>query len=364
MARNKKRPQAPAAGHRRPCHDAARSGGHQGRQQHRAEDEHGHGGKPDLHEIHVDGLPAAGLVAQPGAQHQQAAVVVFEADDAQHRHHQAQHQQAPHGRGDLARQPPAPGGVDRNVLPHRMQAVRNHDPDQCEGEHRPAGPVDLGPAGGELQAQAAPARVAQPKSHGTAPDEGRQQRASQNEQARHQVLPRVGSDLVGHRDAEQHQEPHHHAPLLRGEFQRAPRHQRVAVEVLRRAPAGPRGVEAQRDDGEQHVDDPHPEILAALPGELQRMGFDLLRDEGRPRADAVGRWIDAHGSLFLEWRAVYSSVFALHPAVHGYRGGSWRRQGGRGGLARSAQSSCFLLRRARGWAASYTLARCWKSRRV
>ncbi len=57
--------------------------------------------------------------------------------------------------------------------------------------------------------------------------------------------------------------------------------QAVAVEIHGGAPARPGGVEPQRDDAQQHVHDPDPEVLAAAAGEFQRIRLNVLRHENR-----------------------------------------------------------------------------------
>ena len=266
------------------CERAARQRGQQGAHRQGRYDEHRHRGQPDLDEIHVHGLPAARLGAQVGAQHQQALVVVFKANDAQQRQHQTQRQQGPHGRGEgrqrfahfLARQ--ARGRL-RHLGRQGLQPEHHGHPHQRQGKHRPAGGINLAPAGGELQAQAAPARGPQAKTHGTGPDEGRQHRASQQKQRHRRVLPRLGGNVVGHGEQHQHHKAHHHLALLRSELQRTAGHHAVVIEILGRAPACPGGVETQRENAQQHIHDPHAEIFAATAREFQGMGLDALQGQ-------------------------------------------------------------------------------------
>ncbi len=256
---------------------AAEGDAQNGAHHHHGEQENGQGGQPHLHEIHVHRLPAAGLGAQARMEHQHAAVVVFEPDGAQHGEHERQREQCPHGAGDLRE--PAAAGTRHGLGRQCLQPVERGQPDGGDGEHGPARRIDLPPAGGELQAQPAPARVAEAEAHGAAPDERGERRAREDEEAHRGVLPGAHGDLVGGGEHQQHDESEDHAALLRGEFERAAGHERVAVEVLHGAAARPGGVEAQRQDAQQHVDDPDAEILAAAAGELQRMRLDAVRRE-------------------------------------------------------------------------------------
>ena len=89
-------------------------------------------------------------------------------------------------------------------------------------------------------------------------------------------------------------------------------HVRVAVEVLRRAPPRPGRVQAERDDGEQQVDDPDAEVFAAGAGESDAVRLDRPAAGWLGGRDGRGQWQRGH-ALFLALRrcgcgAVYGPV--------------------------------------------------------
>ncbi len=154
-----------------------------------------------------------------------------------------------------------------------LEALMRERRQRIQGEHREHGPeqehlVGLGIAPGEGKAQAAVAGVRHAKAQGT-----HQQQRKHHRQRQAQRQCQEQGDMAG--KLEHHRQAKHDGAALEDGggtavvIEARAVQPRVAVEVLHRADLGPGRVDAQRDNGQQGIDDPDAEKLGARADELE-----------------------------------------------------------------------------------------------
>ena len=191
-----------------------------------------------------------------------------------------------------------PAVRQRKEQPHRQAGDADDDRPQphagADGhdgprhEQRQAGGVDGGGAGLEAEAHAAPAGVAELEALGAR----EQHRAKRVEHRQHREAGALGP-LERMAVADQQRQRQHaadqDAARIAVEIEAVARQQRVPREPARLAALGPGGVDAQRRQRQQGIDDPDAEILAAGAGELQSLLMQLREQAGGHRPGLLRR---------------------------------------------------------------------------
>ena len=180
--------------------------------------------------------------------------------------------------------------AERLEVPRRrMERIRDAQAEERrekrrdeQRQHRAIGAVERA---GEAESQAAPARVGEAELH-----RGAQQRRKHDREDHHRhhrgAFREASCQRIAHDQHTDEDVAAQHLERIAVEIERVAVDQRVAVEVAQPTHLGPRVVQAQRDDGQQQVDDPDPEIFAARARETNfERALEGLRRRGgrRPR---------------------------------------------------------------------------------